>query len=172
MFEEGGHSYPQHLFKDKAQRSEWLKKSKGKETVHCERKWLVGFCSWHHWEAISALISRDGCWKLKWAGYDAGISLMTFSRFLWILDLRAALGYVGMELCIPAHFPEFMLELCLVGCHSSMEGVYFGIVFLPKHYICSLFFHLLWFTELLILLLPEYEDVALTISCPLCDEFI
>lgn len=43
MFEEGGHSYPQHLLKDKAQRSEWLKKSKGKETVHYERKWLVGF---------------------------------------------------------------------------------------------------------------------------------
>lgn len=95
------------------------------------------FCSWDHSEAVSGLISRGGCRKLKWACCNAGISLVTFSRFLWILDFRAALGNAGMDLCIPAHFPEFTFELCLVGVIRVWIKYILGLFFLPKHCVCS-----------------------------------
>lgn len=108
------------------------------------------------------------------AGMAAGIgnklqgpAWWPFPRFLWILDFRAALGYAVVVLDIPAHFPEFMLELCLVGCHSCVEKsvywncfLYLGIIFAVLQSFC-----LLWFIQLLIFLLPECEDVVSTICC-------
>lgn len=66
-----------------------------------------------------------------------------------------------------------MFELCLVGVicvwikYILELFFYLSIVFALLQFFC-----VLWFTDLLNFLLPEYEDVAPTTSCLLCDELL